>query len=262
MPTERDINPDADATLRIEWGRASLAPENLQALRKGSIVILEQAAGDPVDIYADARLVARGEIVTCDGKYAVRIVEIASRRTTRHFGCLSRGMIGMVLLLMLSAFSSNLPAQTGPAENWNAPRTEAETPLTPPKQSNLLESQRPPAGGILSTAQVVGSLAVVLGIFFLATWLLRRALPAGSRPLPAEALEVLGRGVLSHRQQVQLLRCGNKLLLASVSASGIHVLTEITEPSEVERLTALCRSGRLAEAAPARQASPGMEGAP
>ena len=75
-------------------------------------------------------------------------------------------------------------------------------------------------GGIDAIATVGGSLAVVLGIFFLVVWLLRRASPDGLGALPGEAFEVLGRAALANRQQAQLLRCGNKLLLVCVTRHG------------------------------------------
>ena len=103
-----------------------------------------------------------------------------------------------------------------------------------------------PPGGLQSVTTVGGSLAVVLGIFFLIVWLLRRASPGGLGILPAEAFEVLGRAPLANRQQVHLLRCGNKLLLVAVAGAGAgaKTLTEITDPAEVDRLAGLCRQAR------------------
>jgi hypothetical protein len=40
---------------------------------------------------------------------------------------------------------------------------------------------------------------------------------------------------------MQLVRVGNKLLLLSVTATAAETLTEITDPQEIERLTALCQ---------------------
>ena len=88
---------------------------------------------------------------------------------------------------------------------------------------------------------VAGSLGVVLGIFLLIAWLFRRAAPQGLTRLPNEAFEVLGRAPLAGRQNVHLLRCGNKLLLVSITPAGTETLTEITDPQEVDRLAGLCR---------------------
>ncbi|OHB67123.1 MAG: hypothetical protein A2V70_11890 [Planctomycetes bacterium RBG_13_63_9] len=88
---------------------------------------------------------------------------------------------------------------------------------------------------------VAGSLAVVLGIFFLVAWGMRRAGPAGSAVLPTEVFELLGQATMSNRQQVHLFRCGNKLVLVSVTPAGAETLTEITDPLEVDRLAGLCQ---------------------
>jgi flagellar biogenesis protein FliO len=95
--------------------------------------------------------------------------------------------------------------------------------------------------GLPSLATTAGSLAVVLGLFFALVWMMRRASPKGSVLLPGEVVEVLGRAPLAGRQQMHLLRCGNKLLLVSVTPAGAETLTEVTDPLEVDRLAGLCR---------------------
>jgi len=62
--------------------------------------------------------------------------------------------------------------------------------------------------------------------------------------LPAEVVEPLGRTAVGARLQLQLLRCGNKLLLVSVTPAGVETLTEITDPDEVNHLAGLCRQAR------------------
>jgi flagellar biogenesis protein FliO len=115
--------------------------------------------------------------------------------------------------------------------------------LSPPGGSHRAEAGKP-VGGLPSLLTVAGSLAVVLGIFLFFAWVLRRAAPRGSTLLPGEVVEVLGRAPLAGRQQVHLLRCGNKLLLVSVTPAGAETLTEITDPLEVDRLAGLCQQAR------------------
>ena len=74
-----------------------------------------------------------------------------------------------------------------------------------------------------------------------AAWLLKRWQPAAQRRLPTEVLEVLGRSPWMGRQELQLLRLGQKLLLVAVTPGGSSVLAEVNEQGEVERLTRLCR---------------------
>jgi flagellar biogenesis protein FliO len=88
---------------------------------------------------------------------------------------------------------------------------------------------------------MAASLAVVLGLFFILAWFLRRSMPKSMTRLPTEAVEQLGRAPLAGKQNIHLLRVGGKLLLVVVTPFGAETLTEITEPSEVERLCALCK---------------------
>lgn len=113
-------------------------------------------------------------------------------------------------------------------------------PLSPPSRGKTPSgaSQLGKSSGT-SLWGVAGSLAVVVGLFLIIAWVARRSLPRGSRPLPKEVVEVLGRAPLGARQQMHLVRVGRKLLLLSVSAGGSETLTEVTDPDEVERLCTL-----------------------
>lgn len=119
-------------------------------------------------------------------------------------------------------------------------KREARMPLSPSNKTNSQDLSKN-TDGLPSMIAVAGSLGVVLGIFLLIAWLIRRAAPQGLTRLPDEAFEVLGRAPLAGRQNVHLVRCGNKLLLVSVTPAGAEPLTEITDPQEVDRLAGLCR---------------------
>ncbi len=117
------------------------------------------------------------------------------------------------------------------------------TPLAPPgadKKKTTAEGPRPLAPPAV-VLKVAGALGLVLGLFFIVAWAMRRVSPASPPPLPAEVLEVLGRAPLAGRQQVHLIRLGRKLVLVSITPAGIETLTEVTEPEEVDRLAGLCR---------------------
>jgi len=106
-------------------------------------------------------------------------------------------------------------------------------------------SQRKTSGHTATSLVTIGtSLTLVLGLFLLVAWIMRKATPGQAVLLPKEVVEVLGRAPLAGRQQLHLLRCGNKLLLVSVMPGGVESLTEITEPMEVDRLCGLCRAAR------------------
>lgn len=67
---------DLELDISIELGRAELLIEDVLKLREGSVVSLDKLAGDPVDIVANGRLVARGELLVVDGKFGVRLSEV------------------------------------------------------------------------------------------------------------------------------------------------------------------------------------------
>ena len=115
--------------------------------------------------------------------------------------------------------------------------------LSPPSRAGST-SPIVPNKGLPSVATAIGGLAVVLGIFFLVAWGMRRAAPAGSGVLPGEVFELLGRAPLGGRQQAHLLRCGTKLVLVSMTPAGAETITEITDPAEVDRLAGLCRQAQ------------------
>lgn len=137
---------------------------------------------------------------------------------------------------MDSGSSAPAKKQTAPLR----PMRDSRIPLSPSGKTSSDDATKKPAG-MPSMVTVAGSLGVVLGIFLLAAWLFRRAAPQGFSRLPNEAFEVLGRAPLAGRQNVHLLRCGNKLLLVSITPTGTETLTEITDPPEVDRLAGLCR---------------------
>ena len=132
-------------------------------------------------------------------------------------------------------------ALNGSAERPLPPRGgESPRRLPPPGYANE-DDRSKQAKGLPSMVTVVGSLATVLGVFFLVAWGMRRAGPPSLTPLPGDVFEVLGRAPLVGRQQVHLLRCGKKLLLVSATADGVETLTEVADPLEVDRLSGLCR---------------------
>lgn len=67
---------DVELDLKIELGRTHLHLEDVLRLRKGSVVPLDKLAGDPVDIYVNGRLIARGEVLVLNDNFCVRIAEL------------------------------------------------------------------------------------------------------------------------------------------------------------------------------------------
>lgn len=67
---------DVQLDLRIELGRTRMHLEDVLRLRKGAVVPLDKLAGDPVDVYVNGRLVARGEVLVLNDNFCVRITEL------------------------------------------------------------------------------------------------------------------------------------------------------------------------------------------
>jgi flagellar motor switch protein FliN/FliY len=70
---------DIPLEITIELGRASIPIQELLDLGPGSAVTLSKLEGEPVDILANEKLIARGEVVLQNKKYGIRITEITSR---------------------------------------------------------------------------------------------------------------------------------------------------------------------------------------
>ena len=83
-------------------------------------------------------------------------------------------------------------------------------------------------------------LAIVVGLFLVCAWLMRRSGPKPTTPLPREAVAVLGRVPLAASHFAHLLQLGNKLVLVSVGPDSVTSLAEVTDPAEVHRLLSLC----------------------
>ena len=71
-----DLIRDVELDLKIELGRTNMYLEDVLKLRKGSVVPLDKLAGDPVDIYVNGRLIARGEVLVLNDNFCVRVAEL------------------------------------------------------------------------------------------------------------------------------------------------------------------------------------------
>ncbi len=67
---------DVDLNVRIELGRTHMLVEDVLRLAEGSVVELDKLAGDPVDVFVNDRLVARGEVLVLNDSFCVRVNEV------------------------------------------------------------------------------------------------------------------------------------------------------------------------------------------
>jgi flagellar motor switch protein FliN/FliY len=71
-----ELLKDVDLDLRIELGRTQMYLEDVLKLKRGSVVALDKLAGDPVDVFVNGRLVARGEVLVLNDNFCVRVTEL------------------------------------------------------------------------------------------------------------------------------------------------------------------------------------------
>ncbi len=88
------------------------------------------------------------------------------------------------------------------------------------------------------------SLSIVISLFLFIAWLFRKSQPNTFQKLPTGVLQVLGSTVMAPRQQVYVVRFGNKMLLVSHQPGQTQTLGEITDVDEVHRLAGLCESNQ------------------
>jgi flagellar motor switch protein FliN/FliY len=82
MSPARDVNIDVvldvPVTLSLEVGRTRLPIRSLLQLNQGSVVELERAAGEPLDVFVNGTLVAHGEVVVVNEKFGIRLIDVVS----------------------------------------------------------------------------------------------------------------------------------------------------------------------------------------
>ncbi len=69
---------DIPLKITVELGRTTYDIREILSLQAGSIIELDKQAGDPVDVLVNGKLVAKGEVVVVDERFAVRVTEIVS----------------------------------------------------------------------------------------------------------------------------------------------------------------------------------------
>jgi flagellar motor switch protein FliN/FliY len=73
-----DFLLDMPLQVSVEVGRTRILVKDLLQMREGYIVELEKLAGEPLDLYVNDRLIARGEAVMVNEKFGLRLTDIIS----------------------------------------------------------------------------------------------------------------------------------------------------------------------------------------
>lgn len=69
---------DVNLKVKVELGRGRMYLKDILRLGQGSVVELERLAGDPLDIYVNEKVIARGEVLVLNENFCIRITEIYS----------------------------------------------------------------------------------------------------------------------------------------------------------------------------------------
>ena len=77
-----DTVSDIPVQLTVVLGRTSMQVNQLLKLGRGAVIELDKKVGEPIDIFVNNRLVARGEVVVVEDRIGVTMTEII--KTDRH----------------------------------------------------------------------------------------------------------------------------------------------------------------------------------
>jgi len=70
---------DIPLEVSVELGRSQMIINRLLQLTQGSVVELDKAAGEPVEIFVNDKLLGKGEVIVVNERFGVRITEIISQ---------------------------------------------------------------------------------------------------------------------------------------------------------------------------------------
>jgi flagellar motor switch protein FliN/FliY len=72
---------DVTVRLSVELGRTSMKLKDVMGLAEDSVVTLDKMVDEPLDVLVNGKLIARAEIVSENGRFAMRIVELANAQS-------------------------------------------------------------------------------------------------------------------------------------------------------------------------------------
>lgn len=77
-PSGLDLILDVPLKVTVELGRTKMQVREILELSKGSLIELDKLAGEPVDLFINGKLIARGEVVVIDENFGVRVLDIVN----------------------------------------------------------------------------------------------------------------------------------------------------------------------------------------
>jgi len=74
-----DFLLDLPLNVTVELGKTEMIIDKMLQLGQGSVIELEKASGEPVEIYVNHKLLGKGEVIVVNDRFGVRITEIISQ---------------------------------------------------------------------------------------------------------------------------------------------------------------------------------------
>lgn len=71
-----DLIMDIPVSLSVELGRTQMKVKDVMSLTTGMVIELEKPVEDPVELYVNGKLIARGEVVVVDDSLGVKVTEV------------------------------------------------------------------------------------------------------------------------------------------------------------------------------------------
>ncbi len=106
------------------------------------------------------------------------------------------------------------------------------------KSSSDTADRRSDAG---SLGSIVSALVFVVVLIAILLNLLKRFGGKATGSVPDDVFEILGHRSLTRQQSIHFVRCGTRVLILGESSNGLNTLAEVTDATEVECLTGMCR---------------------
>lgn len=73
-----DFIYDVPLQISVEIGRSTILLKDLLRMGEGYVIELDKLAGEPLDLYVNSRLIARGEAVMVGEKFGIRLTDVVS----------------------------------------------------------------------------------------------------------------------------------------------------------------------------------------
>lgn len=125
---------------------------------------------------------------------------------------------------------------------------DENAPLKPGESGQASQDAQPapPERGLAGTAvELVLCLVLIFALVVGLLIFLKKIIPGSHKIFDTNAIEVLGKSHLSSKQAIYLAKIGPRVLVLGVAEHSVNVLSEITDPDEVNSLKALSAHGRV-----------------